>query len=233
VFIFNDEYTIKDILTIAKKKNLDTIGIADHVHSFSTIKLNDIGGYSDSEVEVKFGVEADYVASIESIALPEKLYSKFDFIIGANHEIPDTYIKHAPKLPMAQKFLKKFGFHEIMRRYVEAMCKVMEAGINILAHPFIIIYELGIENIKKTWFEIIAEKAAMHDVAIEINNALLKKVNNKQFKSYLGFILTCKKYGCRFTIGSDAHTLGDIGQTDSCWELIKLANLGDNNFFIP
>ena len=88
-----------------------------------------------------------------------------------------------------------------------------------------IIYLFFYENIRQ--WKIIAKK---NDIAMEISPRALAR---DQMYFRLKFYSLCKEAGLKFSFGSDAHSLDNVGQTWVVGELVKELGITDEDIWLP
>lgn len=232
-------FTVKDI--IKNNKILKIIGISDHFAGWTSPncffeKFEKIKPLLKKEKSVRIGVESDYLANYDDVALPKKYRKEFDYIMGSLHRISNTWISHPAKLEKYEQYLEEFGKENVVKLHVEDLIKICKLkDVNILAHPFIITTQLGVNNlINDEQLHRIATAASKFHTAIEINKVVLhslKEANNLEF--FENFLKICREHDCLFTYGSDAHHYSHIGMPDWIEEFLTKNNVDIKQMFIP
>lgn len=134
-------------------------------------------------VTVKIGLEVELNAN-GNFALLEEDYEGWDFIIGAVHYLPQKYNNN-----------KKEGF-------MWANQRLIELGIDILAHPFRYFIRNN-EPIPKDLYKPLVELLANSNTAVELNF----HTNNPDPI----FFKECIEQGVKIALGSDSHDLYEVG----------------------
>ena len=166
------------------------------------------------EVDFIHGCEVDVYGN-GLIALPERLVAAMDFIMVS--------FTHAgqPGVVNDEEF-------EVPEKLAVRLMYLLNAAVDwpftdVIAHPFALSLNpvktaRFIEAVNLTQLHEILQKAARLDIKIEINARTLRRMPVEPQKLFLRAALECR---CVFTIGSDAHTLDEIGQTDEALEIIE------------
>ncbi len=205
--------TIKDNVEAAKKKGLREIGISDHGsnHFFYGVKKKDIKKMRkeidelnrvNSDIEVKFGLEANIISVDGKLDIDEEIKKELDILLAGYHfgSMPDKLVEGtkihvynllSPHLPSIERKSRVINTKSV----VEALYK---NDIDILTHPGA---KASIDTRE------IAKAAAANDTALEINSS----------HGYMtvDYIKIAMKEGAKFVISSDAHRPEDIANVDA------------------
>ncbi len=136
---------------------------------------------------VLLGLEVDCDFNGRPAVLDEDR-EKFDIFLGAMHHLPSEALKD---IDLAAK-----AFQTILEKFVGC-------GIQILAHPLRIFRRRGLPT-PEHLFPIVARLLKKHDVAAELNF----HTNEPP----LEFVRICLEEGVKFSFGSDAHNLYEVGE---------------------
>ncbi len=97
--------------------------------------------------------------------------------------------------------------------WAKAVSKAAELGIiDILGH-----FDGYLQSYSPTYGELVARSLAKNNVAIELSSRYEVK--------HLDFIELARDQGCKFTIGSDAHSANEIGRFQREVELARVMDL--------
>lgn len=158
-------------------------------------------------IRVYVGAEVEYDYNRHDMAITEENAKKFDYLIFPNSHthmvMPKDYYKDKRKHIEFMKMAFMDIMDSPMRKYVLSM-----------AHPFCAVccpygYEEMLGMITDEEYKACYGACAENGIAVEINlskfrkysvNDILKSNNIRQFK-------IAKRCGCKFTFGSDAHTI--------------------------
>lgn len=204
--------TIKENVEAAKKKGLRELAITDHgpkhlwygvnKKEVKTIrkeidKINSL----NTDIEVKFGLEANIIGTDGTIDVDEEIKKELDILLAGFHfgSIPDKLIEGtkvqlynilSPLLPSVERKSRVINTKSV----IEAMYK---NDIDILTHP-------GAKASIDT--KEVAKAAVQNDTALEINSS--------HGHMTVEYIKIAMKEGAKFVISSDAHKPEDIGNVE-------------------
>lgn len=204
--------TIKKNVEAAKKKGLRELAITDHgpkhlwygvnKKEVKTIrkeidKINSL----NTDIEVKFGLEANIIGTDGTIDVDEEIKKELDILLAGFHfgSIPDKLIEGtkvqiynilSPLLPSVERKSRVINTKSV----IEAMYK---NDIDILTHP-------GAKASIDT--KEVAKAAVQNDTALEINSS--------HGHMTVEYIKIAMKEGAKFVISSDAHKPEDIGNVE-------------------
>ena len=169
----------------------------------------EIDATDTGDIKVLFGAEAEYDPVNHGIGVSEAVAEQLDFII-----VPNSHTH----MMMDVKYYETYELHrDYMIRALEeiATCK-MSKYVKSIAHPFnpvqtsladeIEILKIISDDMFKRIFALCAEKG----IALEINTATMRNrfINAPYTEEHERMFAIGKACGCRFSFGSDAHTLG-------------------------
>jgi putative hydrolase len=204
--------TIIENVEAAKKKGLRELGITDHgpKHIGYGVKrknikkirkeIDDINRVN-TDIKVKFGLEANIIGTDGKIDVDEEIMKELDILLAGFHfgSIPDKLIEGAkvqiynvlsPLLPSIERKSRVINTKAV----IEALSKY---DIDILTHP-------GAKASIDT--KEVAISAVQNDTALEINSS--------HGHLTVEYIKVAMKEGAKFVISSDAHTPEDIGNVE-------------------
>lgn len=211
----------------ARKKGLTEMGFADHVPMYwlprerrdpgLAMPEGDFPGYvaevaelagSSPGIDIRLGVEVDYIPGHEEEAAAILKGRPFDYVIGSVHFI-DGWAFDSPHQ------LEEYGRREIgevYREYFDLICRAAGTGLfDIMAHPDLVKkfgYRPGTglgELYRQT-----ARALARAGVCVEVNTAGLRWPAGEIYPS-LEFLKICRTEGVPAVTGSDAHAPDQVG----------------------
>ncbi len=213
-----------DYVKEAIRCELDEIGFSDHMpladgkENNLTMLPDELPGYvnevmcmkdSFPEIQIKLGIEADYIPGSESYIKEILARYSFDYVIGSVHYIGKWAFDHP-------KELNEWGRKDIDVVYGEYYESLRESAItslfDIIGHCDLVKKfghrpNTGLsKEINET-----AKVFKEHDVALEINTSGLRKPVNEIYPSS-EILRIFQKYGIPIVFGSDAHTPDDVGR---------------------
>lgn len=228
-----DEMLPVDIVRTAIKRGLATIAITDHFYPFTDGTMferiqSDLrkAGMMNDCIEILFGCEVEIMGPGRTAGYPE-LTEQLDFIMaGATH----FQNKGITDLPQG------LGTRET----AEYVLKVFEYAVglpwvNVIAHPFFIhpIVCSGEVVNSLTEDDLLPplKLARDNNVAMEISRRIFHTPEQLTFARR--FYPLCKEAGLRFTTGSDAHCLADIGNVHVLEPALTEFGLTEKDFWVP
>lgn len=173
----------------------------------------------NSQVEVKLGIEADFVPGHEE-RLKKLLASyRFDFITGSVHFIDGWGFDNPAELG-------EYGRRDIDRVYEQYFCLIQQAALtgffDIMAHPDLVkkFKYLPARNLRPLYVET-ARVFKTAGVCVEVNTAGLR-YPAKEIYPAPELLEVFFRHGLPVTLGSDAHRPEDVGSgLQEAMELIK------------
>lgn len=173
----------------------------NHAHISSVLPLP-----QDPEVRFLFGCEAD-MDSDDRIGLSPAHYDDFDFII-----VSTTHLHH-----MTGERFKDLRSEEVGQRWVERMDTVLDSDLPLhkvgIAHLSCSLidnrtadgYLNALRTIPDAELSRVFTKAAKKGVGIEFNYSNIQPPEESR-EVVLRIFRTAKECGCKFYLGSDAHS---------------------------
>ena len=239
-----------NILNIAKKRGLKRISLADHFWD-ERVKLNTKYNWwyekqnlahiknslpipKDDEVEFLFGCEAD-MDSDGRIGVSREIYDEFGFII-----VSTTHFHH-----MEGPGWEDDSCEAVAKRWIERFDRVLSSDLPFhktgFAHPVCSLinmesreaYLKTLELIPDSELKRLFKKAAEVGIGIEINSADFNYEESEE-DIILRFFKIAKECGCKFYLGSDAHTREQFEGVEKIFKkaIDKLGLTEDDKFLI-
>ena len=189
--------SIVEYVNKAKELGITKIGFPEHCNQRSTWlepfidALNIARGVCDNKVEIMWGVEAKGINYQGELAAPDIYIEASEYIYGAFHSSLTS-----------TKFPDLIEEEAIEMEYKVTLAMIKAKSCHAIAHPGALSdkYFSGFPN---ELFKDIAEAASQNDVALEINPGYSDDI----FKQ----LETCQRYDCGVVLGSNAHTIDELG----------------------
>ena len=203
------EGAVASIVEAAEARELAAIAITDHGPELSVgispdkivPMLQDIElARKNARIPVFIGMEANIVGADGEIDLDGWVVEKLDVVVVGLHK------------------LGSFGYQpgELAREYLSAVMNVVERQrVDILAHPFHFHRYLAPHLSPDEVVEFV-KLAAEREVAVELNSKYRVPDEN--------FLRECLREGVKLSIGTDAHTVAEVGRID--WPMAMLRRVG-------
>lgn len=206
-----------------------TFSYKEGIGRFSEVKkeIEEINNEYEN-INIKFGVELEYVKEW----MPEMTRFvndiDFDFLIGSVHMV-DEYIISASKVSLSEGLYSNNSEEYSYGKYFDSMQKFVEWGMFSVVGHFDVFKKGGIryyglfqpkkhEDKIKRIIRTMKEKG----IGIEVNTSGLRSSCNELFP-HPDILKWCKEIGIEhYTIGADGHTIDEIGQDlDKAIALLK------------
>lgn len=172
---------------------------------------------ADLGVEVLCGIEADLVESVTQHARSLLAGRDFDLVLGSVHFIDGWAFDD----PARTDRYAEWRPEDLWERYFSDLVAAARAGVaDVIAHAdlvkkFRFVPDAPVGHL----YARAAEACAEAGVAVEVNTAGLRKPCRELYPSH-EFLVALRRAGVPVTVGSDAHTPGDVG---SGWEAAAAA----------
>lgn len=192
--------TISEMYASAVNKKMHQIIFSEHCRKSSVSWFSEFA----SEVRSLFptschahvGAEVKVLSHGGEIDADTKIIDECDFVIGSVHRMVDADGN-------CVRFSDLTGSTAMELEYRLTMGLLSNPNIDILGHMFGMSYrKFGVLPSQDIIFEVI-EQACKFDVAIEINS--------KYHPDLFGLIELCKRGGAKISLGSDAHSVEEVG----------------------
>lgn len=238
----DSDATVENLIERAEVLGLDYLGISEHVRfteEFSVFEVlsEKLAGLEPAKASAKLflgaEMDSDPVKMDGSFVADATV---FDYVILSNHRLPETGIGvwcfHQQNYSPSQ--VERIGC-----LWLEWLDACMEnSSFQILGHPLRFPIELGLFDIKqdKVFFKVIdvLKKLAVKNAAFEINNSFAATLKKKDyFDVYASLIGELKKYGVKFSRGSDSHSVKNLGKWDGGCLLGEQAGLDRADWLVP
>lgn len=224
---FSDgKHSLDEAHRVAQTKGLTYVAVTDHYSEFASLpkrmSKRDLGGYLESlgRVHAFKGLEVEILED-GSVSMSAKTGNDFDIIVGGLHAIHGVRFSRD-----LTPILDAKGFVDDVR---VALIKAMESRcLDVLAHvtwlPSSLSYRIR-ELVDAKWIASVIEAASDFGVAIELNGRW--RLPNEDW------VKRCVHQGVQLSLGSDAHTLQEIGNTGHGVRLLTDLQVPKDLVYLP
>ncbi len=223
---YHNKNILSNFIKKAKQKGIKEIGFSDHDEFITEFNWKNLFYIKEkSNINVKLGIEIDYINSKENKI--KKIVNRYDFdyVIGSVHKVNNWPVDH----PDYKNKYKEWDISALYIEYFNNIKKLVKSNLfDIIGHLDLIkifnykISEKKLDDIIDELLLIIKE----HNIAIEINTNGLNKPVKEIYPSYK-IINKIVEMNIPITFGSDAHRYERVGENI---EMVykKLKELGCN-----
>ncbi len=195
--------TVSDYFAVAKEKGIKLFAITDHgpdmadaPHRWHFLNMKVIPRIVDG-VGILYGIESNIKNSQGETDCDERMAELLDLIIAGFHE----------------PVMGSLGFEG----NTQAMIGAISSGkVHMISHPGNPKYPIDIKAV--------AEAAAKHNVALEINNSSFVHSRTGSEQNCIEVAKAIRDAGGWLAIGSDSHVAYALGGFDKALEVIKQVN---------
>lgn len=236
----NETMTLPAIVDCLREQGVTQFGIADHLNTTDKLPLHekikdDITALpqGDGSMELYFGVELNFLSCDGDFAYDEDIRDKtgFQFAIGGIH---GTYVDEYD--------INKIV--EIQHRHHLLTCQ--HPLVDVVVHPWWF-SKRPFDDKGWPWFDDMSvvpasmtrelgQVAAETGTAIEINAAAIIICPNysDRFKEqYVDYLAVLAETGCKFSIGSDAHSRDHFAGLPRAVEAARAAGITEDMIWTP
>lgn len=233
----NATMEVPAIIAECERLGITALAITDHLNTLEKLELHrDIRAdieKLETSIEVYFGVELNYTGCDQGFAFSEEIKDEYGFqlAIGGIH---GTY-------------LSEYDLDEIIviqhRHHLKTCADPL---VEVLVHP----YWFGRGEFTKKewpWFDsvsVVPESCARElgqaaketGTAIEINACacLSPTAFSQQYiDEYFEYLAIIAAEGPMFSVGSDAHGIGNLAVVDSAWQMVERLELPPERIWRP
>ncbi len=215
-----------EYLEEAARKGIREAGFADHLPLYFLPPGETIPGYAMEEdelplyvemvkkcaerssVEVKLGIEADYVPGCEKKLAALLSAYPFDYVLGSVHFIEGWGFDNPAEMA-------EYGKREIDRVYEQYFTLVQQAALtglfDVMAHPDLVKkFNFRPTRNLKPLYEDTAQAFKKAGVCVEVNTAGLRYPVGEIYPG-IELLKIFFKHGLPVTFGSDAHSPEQVG----------------------
>lgn len=216
------------IVEACESRGIRSLGITDHV-AVST----DVGILSQvrrelaslkTAVKVFVGCEADLLGENRH-TVTDQMISELDYVcVSANHFHLSSVSQPEDESPKA-----------VGRHFVRMLGYACSLGfVDFVAHPLYVFPgtfdPTFLESIEDDDLVNVLRLAKINDIAMEISP---RSLDREQLFFRMRFLFLCREVGLKFSFGSDAHRLSNVGSTHLLAPIVRELRLTDEDIWLP
>lgn len=217
---------LEEYVQQAIRIGLDEIGLSDHTPMPDNwdheVRMTEAQFRSDyvpevkrlqekyrGQITVKFGLEGDFMPGTEAWVKEFNAKSDFDYVIGSVHYIDDWGFDNPT---FVAKYDEK-DINDIYGLYYDRIAGSARSGLFDVVGHCDLVKKFGhrptkaMEEILHETFKVVKQSG----MSVEINTSGLRKPVKEVYPSET-VLKIVSGYGIPLTLGSDAHTPGDVGR---------------------
>lgn len=237
--------TVENYVKTAKQLGIKLLGFTDHMwdstfpgcpafydgQDFNHIELikEEIALTAHDGIKILHGAEVEYDPHRRDLAITEDHLRRLDYIIVPNSHthmvMPREY--YADKQKHADFMLTAF---------MDIMYSPLAKSITAIAHPFCAVdcpygFETLLSLISDSQYKECFAAAKENDIAVEINLSKFRDYSISQIKesNNTHMFEIAKSCGCKFSFGSDAHTMSHLDKFNVLYVVAEVLGLGEEN----
>lgn len=229
--------TFEEIFREAQRKRLKIVAVTDHTNTGSlevyehTSDLEHIKTLKDqcrtissgADTQMLLGIEADIISLDGCLNIRPEIAAEVDFVIASLHVIPG--IEMNPE-KVERERVRADEEDVVIRCIRSEIAAVKNAHADVLGHPMYVVsagrYLKSVNDVPNGLLAELAETAAKHDVALEINGHFYRDFTPPT--GYFDLFQMCLKNGVKLSTGSDAHRplyVGDLSKIHATLTQLK------------
>jgi putative hydrolase len=167
----------------------------------------------EKHIEVLSGIESKVLDFYGRLDATEGMIQTVDLIVASVHRIP-SFHNMSGELVVEKANQDEAYVADLYLRALSGIASNPE--VDVAGHPFHLLKAMGVKKISRECKIEIAKLFSISEKAVEVNSFY--------HVPDLEFLKICIKEGVKISIGSDAHTLEDVGNVK--WSMRRLKKAG-------
>lgn len=205
------EERLSSFLSSARAQGICEIGFADHDEFLAGVEETSIVavGRRFPSLTVKLGLEISYRPGREKEIAEIAGKHRFDYLIGSVHDLDAWMFDH----PAYEVVYRAWDADELYRKYFGVLEKLVLSGLFDIVGHLDVIKVFGFRPARRTvdYAERAIRAIQQANLTVEVNTAGLRKPCSEIYPSR-DLLERCYELNIPVTLGSDAHTAGDVGR---------------------
>jgi histidinol-phosphatase (PHP family) len=204
---------INQYLDNAYRRGIQEVGFSEHDEFISHVDFDLLSSMQTSrrnDINVKLGIEMDYIPGNETEIKKIILQKPYDYIIGSVHYIEGWGFDH----PDFQGGFLERDIDEIYGQYANILMKMVQSGCFDVVGHIDLVKIWGHRPRRKSslyYLEPVLREIKKYNLAVEINSAGLRKKVSELYPA-ADLVSMMFNYDIPITFGSDAHHPDQIGE---------------------
>lgn len=241
---------MSDYIARAKELGLTTVGFADHAwddkidgasgwyqkQPFSRLatRKQELDGIDTSDIDIRFGAEGEYASFL--LGMSESVFEYIDYVIVPHSHTHMTGFV----LPEDCKGDPEKHAKYLVDSFISLCRHKMSDRFFGIAHPMSPVGKNAEQTeeifgfITDAMLNECACAAKESGIPLEANLSILKNIPPDANQSFClhRFFDACKRAGCKFFLGSDAHNVASLTRHTESDVLLSYIGLSDDDFVI-
>jgi len=210
------EMTLGNILASAEKRQLDGVGITDHIHPTTDLEIvsDNLAVRSSlpvSRCKVWIGVETDVLDNDGTITGDQELWTMSDYVLAGVHHFHLPWVQ-SPDSSWTTLRIIDFAHQQLIGA-------TENHYVHCLAHPWVGLFkylrgfEFDYSMLPRTLVTELGHCALENNTAVEIPAWAMFRLGNEPDPDYLRyFVRPLIETGCHISTGTDAHSVNAVGK---------------------
>ncbi|KUK36898.1 histidinol-phosphatase HisJ family protein [Thermacetogenium phaeum] len=205
------EEELSSFLSSARAQRICEIGFSDHEEFLTGVDETSIAAVRRRfpSLKVRLGLEISYRPGREREIAEIAARHRFDYLIGSVHDLDAWMFDH----PAYEMVYRVWDADELYRKYFLVLEKLAMSGLFDIVGHLDVIKVFGYRPAGRIadYAERAIRAVQKANLTVEVNTAGLRKPCSEIYPSR-ELLERCYELDIPVTVGSDAHTAGDVGR---------------------
>jgi len=244
----NKQATVEGYVKKARDLGIEVLGFSNHMwdarvkgasewyapQTFEHImKIKEDFKLVDTSIKLLLGCETECDKN-GVIGISEEAAKQLDFILVPNsHTHMDNFT-----IPVEEKTTLERHAKYLVKKFMDIVNHPLAKYFTAIAHPFHAVgckeHEEIVSYISDYEFEQCFMAARKLNIALEINTSVFYKydIHQLQNTNYIRMLRIAKEIGCKFTIGSDSHSLEKMETLSYADHVMRFAGITSEDLLL-
>jgi len=222
------EMTIAAIVRAAGERGITRLGLSDHIDPYVDSAILSLAAKElaavESSVDVMIGCEGE-ILGVGCHCVTDDVRESVDFIAVAANHLHDSCVAQPEAddlVTVGKHYLKLFAY----------ACTLDFA--DYIAHPMFVYPR----TYDPSCLDLIPDDELIGPLEMARDNGIAMEISPRALASdqmffRMRFYALCKKIGLKFSIGSDAHCLENLGRLRALLPIARQLELSDSDIWLP